>query len=180
MGQPTKPSELNTFFVFDRNDCRCSFVIPKSRRVPATTGVDERQNAMKWGVIATGSICNDFTLALKKTPKAVLHACASRTQASADEFAQKHGFAKAYASYEALAADPEVEIVYIATPHAFHCDNILLCLEAGKHVLSEKPMVVNARQAQLCMAQPSRSRSPSRSPSPSPSPCRLAGGVVHG
>ena len=110
-------------------------------------------SAMKWGVIATGSICNDFTLALKKTPKAVLHACASRTQASADDFAQKHGFAKAYASYEALAADPEVEIVYIATPHAFHCDNILLCLEAGKHVLSEKPMVVNARQAELCMAK---------------------------
>ena len=135
---------------------------------------------MKWGVLATGSISNDFALALKKTPKAVLHACASRSQASADEFAQKHGFAKAYGSYEALAADPEVEIVYIATPHAFHCDNILMCLEAGKHVLSEKPMVVNARQAQLCMAQPSRSRSPSRSPSPSPPPCRLAGGVVHG
>jgi len=108
---------------------------------------------MKWGVISTGSICNDFTLALKRTPKAVLHAVASRTQALADEFAQKHGFAKAYASYEALAADPEVEIVYIATPHSFHCDNILLCLEAGKHVVSEKPMVVNARQAEQCIAK---------------------------
>ena len=108
---------------------------------------------MKWGLLATGSISNDFALALKKTPNAVLHACASRSQASADEFAQKHGFAKAYGSYEALAADPEVEIVYIATPHAFHCDNILMCLEAGKHVLSEKPMVVNARQAEQCMAK---------------------------
>jgi dihydrodiol dehydrogenase / D-xylose 1-dehydrogenase (NADP) len=108
---------------------------------------------MKWGVISTGAICNDFTLALKKTPKAVLHAVASRSQESADEFAQKHGFAKAYPSYEALVADPEVEIVYVATPHSFHCANILMCLEAGKHVLSEKPMVVNAKQAEQCIAK---------------------------
>ena len=117
------------------------------------TGSTHTRTKMKWGLLATGSISNDFALALKKTPNAVLHACASRSQASADEFAQKHGFAKAYGSYEALAADPEVEIVYIATPHAFHCDNILMCLEAGKHVLSEKPMVVNARQAEQCMAK---------------------------
>jgi predicted dehydrogenase len=108
---------------------------------------------VRWGVLSTGGIANDFTLALKKTPKAVLHACASRSQASADEFATKHGFAKAYASYEALLADPAVEIVYIATPHSFHCDNILMCLEAGKHVLSEKPMVVNSKQAEQCIAK---------------------------
>ena len=108
---------------------------------------------MKWGVIGTGAICNDFTLALKKSPKAVLHAVASRTQASADAFKQEHGFAKAYPSYEAMVADPEVEIVYIATPHSFHCESILMCLDAGKHVLSEKPMVVNARQAEQCIAK---------------------------
>jgi len=108
---------------------------------------------VKWGCLSTGSIVNDFVLALKRTPKAELQAVASRTQASADAFAEKHGFAKAYEGYEALVADPEVEIVYVATPHAFHCDNILMCLEAGKHVLSEKPMVVNAEQAEKCIAK---------------------------
>ena len=94
---------------------------------------------MKWGVLSTGGIANDFTLALKNTPGAQLHAVASRSQESADAFKAKHGFAHAFASYEALAAS-DVEIIYVATPHSFHCDNIIMCLEAGKHVLSEKPM----------------------------------------
>lgn len=106
---------------------------------------------MRWGMISTGAIANDFALALKNTPDAVLHAVASRTQASADTFASKHGFAKGYASYEELVADPQVEVVYVATPHAFHCDNVLMCLEAGKHVLCEKPMSVNAKQAEKCI-----------------------------
>lgn len=107
----------------------------------------------KWGVLSTGAIANDFTLALKATPDATLHAVASRSQASADEFAKKHGFAKAHSSYEALAADAAVEVVYIATPHAFHCENILMCLEAGKHVVCEKPMAVSAEQAERCIAK---------------------------
>jgi len=102
-------------------------------------------------VLTTGAIVNDFALALKCTPNAVLHAVGSRTQESADAFAKKHGFAQAYSSYEALAADADVDIVYVATPHSFHCDNILMCLEANKHVLSEKPMVVNAKQAEQCI-----------------------------
>lgn len=106
---------------------------------------------MKWGVMSTGAISNDFTLALKSTPNAVLHAVASRTQASADAFAQKHGFAKAYASYPELVADAEVQIVYVATPNNFHCEHILMCLEAGKHVLCEKPMSGNAKQAEMCI-----------------------------
>ena len=108
---------------------------------------------VRWGVLSTGAIVNDFVLALKKTPGAVLHAVASRAQASADDFAAKHGFAKAYEGYEALVADPEVDVVYVATPHAFHCDNILMCLEAGKHVLSEKPMAVSGEQAERCIAK---------------------------
>lgn len=107
---------------------------------------------MKWGMISTGAIANDFALALKNTPNAELYAVASRSQASADAFAAKHGFTKAFATYEALVADPEVTVVYVATPHTFHCDNILMCLEAGKHVLCEKPMVVNAKQAEQCIA----------------------------
>lgn len=108
---------------------------------------------MKWGIISTGGIANDFALSLKKTDGAVLHAVASRTQASADEFAAKHGFAHAYPSYEALVADPAVEVVYVATPHTFHCENILLCLDAGKHVVCEKPMAVSAANAERCIAK---------------------------
>jgi len=106
---------------------------------------------MRWGVLSTGAIANDFTQALAKTADATRHAVASRSQASADAFAAKHGFAKAYASYEALVADPEVEVVYVATPHSFHCDNVMLCLQAGKHVVCEKPMFVNATQAAECI-----------------------------
>ena len=105
----------------------------------------------RWGVLSTGAIANDFTLALAKTPGATRHAVASRSQASADAFAAKHGFAKAYASYEALVADKDVEVVYVATPHSFHCDNVMLCLQAGKHVVCEKPMSVNATQAAKCI-----------------------------
>jgi predicted dehydrogenase len=106
---------------------------------------------LKWGVLSTGAIANDFTMSLKKNGSN-LHAVASRSQASADEFKKKHGFTHAFSSYEALAAS-DVDIIYVATPHAFHCDNILMCLEAGKHVLSEKPMACNAAQAERCIAK---------------------------
>ena len=94
-----------------------------------------REQSTKWGVLSTGSIANDFSLSLKLTPNAVLHAVASRTKASAEAFAAKHGFSRAYGSYEELAADADVDIIYVATPHTFHCDNVLMCLEAGKHVV---------------------------------------------
>ena len=107
----------------------------------------------KWGFISTGGIANDFALALKATPHAERYAVASRTQAAADEFKATHGFSKAYDSYEKLVADPEIDVIYIATPHAFHRDNILMCLDAGKNVVCEKPMVVNAKQAEECIAK---------------------------
>ena len=106
---------------------------------------------MKWGVLATGSIANDFTLALKNTQEAVLYAVASRSQESADAFGDKHGFQHKYPTYDALLADAEVEIVYVATPHTWHCELILQCLEAGKHVLCEKPMCCSGSQAQRCI-----------------------------
>ena len=105
----------------------------------------------KWGVLSTGSIANDFSLALKNTPNAVLHAVASRTQSSAEQFATKHGFVHSYSSYESLVADDSVDIIYVATPHAFHEENILLCLDAGKHVLCEKPMCPSGAQAERCI-----------------------------
>jgi len=103
-------------------------------------------NALRWGILATGGIAHAFTSDL------LLHgftvqAVGSRTQGSADVFAAKFGIQTAHASYEALVADPDVDIVYVSTPHPFHAANATLALNAGKHVLIEKPFAMNAREA---------------------------------
>lgn len=103
---------------------------------------------IRWGVLSTGHIAGVFAADLELLPDHRLAAVASRTQAKADAFAAEHGDAAttAHPSYEALAADPDVDIVYIATPHSEHHANARLCLEAGKHVLCEKAMTVNAAE----------------------------------
>ncbi len=103
-------------------------------------------DAIRWGILATGGIAHAFTNDLVLGGFQV-QAVASRTQASADAFAAEFGIPTAHASYEALAADPEVDIVYISTPHPFHAENARLMLNAGKHVLIEKPVTLNGREA---------------------------------
>jgi predicted dehydrogenase len=71
----------------------------------------------------------------------------SRTQAAADAFAATHRIPRAHGSYEALAADPDVDVIYVSTPHPFHAEGALLALEHGKHVLVEKPFTLNAAEA---------------------------------
>ncbi|MDQ1527557.1 MAG: hypothetical protein QOG18_2170 [Microbacteriaceae bacterium] len=102
--------------------------------------------ALRWGILGTGGIAhsqaadligNGFTLT----------AVGSRTQGSADAFAAEFGIPTAHGSYEALVADPEVDVIYVSTPHPFHAENALLALDAGKHVLLEKPFTVNAAEA---------------------------------
>ena len=102
---------------------------------------------INWGIIGPGNIANRFADGLATVPSAKLHAVGSRTQKKADEFADKHGAPKRYASYEALAQDPDVQAVYIATPHPQHKAAALLCLKHGKAVLLEKPFTVNAKEA---------------------------------
>lgn len=102
---------------------------------------------VRWGVLGAGSIAGRFSEALVALPDAEALAVGSRSQASADRFAGAHGFARAYPSYEKLAADPDVDVVYVATPHPFHAENAELCLRAGKAVLCEKPFTVNAAEA---------------------------------
>lgn len=101
---------------------------------------------IKWGILGCGGIAQKFAEALRKTEGAVLYAAAARDGARASSFAQQWGFEKSMEGYRALVADPEVDIVYIATPHSYHYAHARLCLEAGKHVLCEKPVTVNARQ----------------------------------
>lgn len=102
---------------------------------------------IRWGIISTGNIAHKFATGLSVLPDAELVAVGSRSQSSADAFGDEFNVPHRHASYEALASDPDVDAVYIGTPHPSHADNMLLCLEAGKAVLCEKPFALNARQA---------------------------------
>lgn len=100
----------------------------------------------RWGILATGWIAELFVKDLLLTGHAVT-AVGSRTQVSADRFATTFGIAKAHGSYEALVADPNVDIIYVATPHPQHACAAKLALNAGKHVLVEKAFTLNAAEA---------------------------------
>ena len=101
---------------------------------------------IRWGILATGWIAELFVKDLQLTGH-VVAAVGSRSQASADRFATMFGIAKAHGSYEALAADPDVDIIYIATPHPQHAAAARLALNAGKHILVEKAFTLNAVEA---------------------------------
>lgn len=101
-----------------------------------------------WGILGLGKIAGTFAADLALVKNARLHAVASRDSEKAADFARVHGSERAYGSYEALFQDPEVEVVYIASPHSLHKTHALAALQAGKHVLCEKPMGVNAREVQ--------------------------------
>ena len=103
---------------------------------------------IKVGILGLGGIARKMANTVNKTEGAVLYAAGSRDIEKAKIFAKEFGAEKAYGSYEELAADPEVQLIYIATPHAFHAENAMLCLEHGKHVLIEKPAAVNKKQAE--------------------------------
>jgi predicted dehydrogenase len=100
-----------------------------------------------WAVLGCGKIAHKFSSDLKLLPNANLYAAASRSLIRAKEFAGYHGFEKSFGSYEELAADPGVDVVYIATPHSHHRDHTILCLENGKAVLCEKAFALNSFQA---------------------------------
>jgi dihydrodiol dehydrogenase / D-xylose 1-dehydrogenase (NADP) len=102
----------------------------------------------RWGILGCGSIAHYFVAGLKALPEATLQAVGSRSQEKADAFGEKHGAPNRHGSYEALAQDPEVDVIYVATPHPMHAADMILCLEGGKAVLCEKPFTINARQAE--------------------------------
>jgi predicted dehydrogenase len=102
---------------------------------------------VRWGILGTGGIASTFVTDLGLTDSGVATAVGSRNQGSADHFADEFGIANRHASYESLVADPDVDVVYVATPHPLHHDNAILALRAGKHVLVEKPFTMNALEA---------------------------------
>ncbi len=101
---------------------------------------------IRWGILGTGWIAHQQTHDLVENGFTVT-AVGSRSQASADAFAAEFGIPTAHASYEALVADPEVDVIYVSTPHSRHAADALLALKAGKHVLVEKAFTLNAPQA---------------------------------
>lgn len=102
---------------------------------------------LRWGILATGGIAAAFASDLR-TAGLDLAAVGSRSQQSADSFAARFGIPRAHASYESLIDDPDVDIVYVATPHPMHHENARLALEHGKHVLVEKAFTMNRAQAE--------------------------------
>lgn len=101
---------------------------------------------IKWGILGTGKIAEKFAFDLQFVPNAKLGAIGSRDVSKAFEFARKYDTQKAYGSYEELAADKDIDVIYIATPHVCHYENTLLCLEKEKAVLCEKPFAMNEKE----------------------------------
>jgi predicted dehydrogenase len=107
---------------------------------------------LRWGVLGTGGIAATFAADLELTGTGVVAAVASRRMETADRFGERFGVPNRHASYEALVVDPDVDVVYIATPHPSHHANALLALRAGKPALVEKAFTMNAEQARDLVA----------------------------
>jgi len=102
---------------------------------------------LRWGILATGHIARKFAAGVRQTDCGEVVAVGSRTQAKADAFGREFDIPHRHGSYEALAADADVDAVYVATPNPMHAENAILCLKNRKAVLCEKPFAVNAAQA---------------------------------
>ncbi|HUS87416.1 MAG TPA: Gfo/Idh/MocA family oxidoreductase [Bacteroidales bacterium] len=101
-----------------------------------------------WGILAPGKIAHKFTEGLKCLDNANLYSIGSRSEERAGDFAKQYGYIRSYGSYEEFAADPELEVVYIATPHSHHMEHTLLCLENGKAVICEKAFALNSKEVE--------------------------------
>ena len=112
---------------------------------------------IRWGILGTGAIAHKFADALTVVPDAELAAVGSRAQNTADAFGDEFDIPRRHDSYTSLAEDPEVDAIYVSSPHPMHHDNTLLCLNADKAVLCEKPFALNAREAES-MIQCARDR----------------------
>jgi len=101
-----------------------------------------------WGIIGLGKIANKFVKDLQLVEGANLYAVASRSLDRAKSFSKQHQADKYYGSYKELAEDPNIDVIYIATPHVFHYENTLMCLKAGKAVLCEKAFGMNKQEVE--------------------------------
>ena len=107
---------------------------------------------IKWGILGCGKIAAKFASDLKLVKDAQLSAVAARSLSSAESFAKNFNADKAYGSYLDLVNDAAIDVIYIATPHSFHFEHTMLCLQHGKAVLCEKPFAINTKQAKAMIA----------------------------
>lgn len=107
----------------------------------------------KWGILAPGKMSAKFTKALKLLENVELYVVGSRDKDRACTFASEYGFSKYYGSYEELASDPEVDIIYIASPHSYHFEHVMLCLKHRKAVICEKAFALTAHEAELMIRE---------------------------
>jgi predicted dehydrogenase len=112
-----------------------------------TDATSLRDRSIRWGIIGTGNIAHHFANGLKVVPDAELVAVGSRSVEKANTFGDEFDVPRRYGSYAELVADPEVDVVYVSTPHQDHRASTLLCLDAGKPVLCEKPFAINVGEA---------------------------------
>jgi predicted dehydrogenase len=103
---------------------------------------------IRWGILGAGQVARGFAQGLSVLPDAELAGVTSRTAATSKEFARQFPAKRLYSTSEELASDPNIDVVYIATPHHRHFEDSKLCIEYGKPVLCEKPFTVNAREAE--------------------------------
>ncbi|HOC57430.1 MAG TPA: Gfo/Idh/MocA family oxidoreductase [Verrucomicrobiota bacterium] len=108
---------------------------------------------VRWGILGAGAISHRFVSDLKQVAGAQAVAVGARSAERAAAFAAQFGIARSHGSYEELAAEPQVDCIYIGTPHNFHQAHTLLCLEHDKHVVCEKPFAINAEQARRMIAR---------------------------
>jgi predicted dehydrogenase len=102
---------------------------------------------IRWGILGTGWIANEFAQGLAELPDAELASVGSRTADSANRFGDRFQVPRRHGSYQSLAEDPDVDVIYVATPNPLHKEHCLLCLSSGKPVLCEKPFALNTAQA---------------------------------
>ena len=117
-----------------------------------TRGTHEEQPVIRWGIAGPGEIASRFAEGMREIDGGEVVAVGSRSLERAQAFATRFDIARSLGSYEALADDPDVDAVYVATPHSRHAADTLLFLSAGKHVLCEKPFALNASQANEIIA----------------------------
>lgn len=111
--------------------------------------MEQKVKTIRWGLMGLGNIAHKFAQDLLKIKDAQLYAVASRTKEKAAEFGSKYGVKQIYGDYEYLVNDPNIDAIYIATPHAMHKENTLLCLEKGIAVLCEKPLAMNSKEVEI-------------------------------
>ncbi|WP_333772823.1 Gfo/Idh/MocA family protein [Streptomyces sp. IBSBF 3136] len=110
------------------------------------------EQSVRWGILATGGIAAAFAADLVDLPDAEIVAVGSRSRESAEAFAERFGVTRAYGDWESLAADADIDVVYVATPHVAHRAAAGLCLTAGRNVLCEKAFTLNLREAEELVA----------------------------